>query len=73
MFVFCRHLCFVLQEFISICEALDLVPEEEMGNSALGVADTLAVQRAKKVGKGDPYCRLFLFFSCVCLTCFLIL
>ncbi|KAM0944572.1 putative TAP46-like protein [Dioscorea sansibarensis] len=40
-----------LKEFISMCEALELVPEEEMGNSALGVADTLAVQRAKKIAR----------------------
>ncbi|XP_065004019.1 PP2A regulatory subunit TAP46-like isoform X1 [Musa acuminata AAA Group] len=37
-----------LKEFISICEALELVPEEELESSSQGGADTRATQRAKK-------------------------
>ncbi|KAJ0989388.1 hypothetical protein J5N97_007744 [Dioscorea zingiberensis] len=40
-----------LKEFISICEALELVPEEEMQYSAREAADTLAVQREKKIAR----------------------
>ncbi|CAL9161236.1 unnamed protein product [Musa hybrid cultivar] len=39
-----------LKEFISICEALELVPEEELESSSQGGADTRATQRAKKRG-----------------------
>ncbi|CAL9073162.1 unnamed protein product [Musa acuminata var. zebrina] len=39
-----------LKEFISICEALELVPEAELESSSQGGADTRATQRAKKRG-----------------------
>lgn len=38
-----------MQEFISICEALELVPEDELDASRQGGADTFATRRAKKV------------------------
>lgn len=40
-----------LKEFISICEALELVPEEEIENSMGGEADTAANRRAKKIAR----------------------
>lgn len=48
----------MLQEFISICEALELIPEEELEISGQGGPDTFATRRAKKV---------------IILTCFLVL
>ena len=38
-----------MQEFISICEALELVPEDELDASRQGAANTFATRRAKKV------------------------
>ncbi|KAL5998906.1 PP2A regulatory subunit tap46 [Asimina triloba] len=38
-----------LKEFISFCEALDLLPEEESENYVQGLPDTPASQRAKKI------------------------
>ncbi|XP_078168241.1 2A phosphatase associated protein of 46 kD isoform X2 [Carex rostrata] len=40
-----------LKEFISICEALELVPEDELDASRQGGADTFATRRAKKVAR----------------------
>jgi hypothetical protein len=42
-------LVLVLQEFVSICEALELVPEDELEASRQGAPDTFATHRAKKV------------------------
>ncbi|CAL9084451.1 unnamed protein product [Musa textilis] len=38
-----------LKEFISICEALELVPEAELESSSQGGADTQSTQRAEKI------------------------
>ncbi|KAL3521657.1 hypothetical protein ACH5RR_019806 [Cinchona calisaya] len=38
-----------LKEFISFCEAMELVPEEELQMSALGSANSFADLRAKKI------------------------
>ncbi|XP_072961866.1 PP2A regulatory subunit TAP46 [Typha angustifolia] len=40
-----------LKEFISICEALELIPEEELEISGQGGADTFATRRAKKIAR----------------------
>ncbi|WOK99869.1 PP2A regulatory subunit TAP46 [Canna indica] len=40
-----------LKEFISICEALELVPEEELEASHQGGPDTFATRRAKKIAR----------------------
>ncbi|WOL15715.1 PP2A regulatory subunit TAP46 [Canna indica] len=40
-----------LKEFISICEALELVPEEELEASRQGGPDTFATRRAKKIAR----------------------
>ncbi|ONK64353.1 uncharacterized protein A4U43_C07F24930 [Asparagus officinalis] len=40
-----------LKEFISICEALELVPEEEIETSVYGSADSAAARRAKKIAR----------------------
>lgn len=38
-----------MQEFVSICEALELVPEDELEASRQEASDTYATRRAKKV------------------------
>lgn len=40
-----------LKEFISFCEAMELVPEEEMETSKQGGANTFADRRAKKIAR----------------------
>ncbi|OAY75404.1 PP2A regulatory subunit TAP46 isoform X1 [Ananas comosus] len=40
-----------LKEFISICEALELIPEEELEISGQGGPDTFATRRAKKIAR----------------------
>ncbi|XP_073006868.1 PP2A regulatory subunit TAP46 [Typha latifolia] len=40
-----------LKEFISICEALELIPEEELEISGQRGADTFATRRAKKIAR----------------------
>lgn len=41
---------FFFKEFISLCEAMELVPKEELETSTQGVPNSLADQRARKVG-----------------------
>ena len=41
---------FFFKEFISLCEAMELVPKEELEASTQGVPNSLADQRARKVG-----------------------
>lgn len=41
---------FYLQEFISFCETMELVPEEEIETSTQGGANSSVDRRAKKVG-----------------------
>lgn len=40
-----------LKEFISFCETMELVPEEEMETSKQGGANTFADRRAKKIAR----------------------
>lgn len=47
------------QEFISFCEAIELVPEEELESSAQATGNTFADQRATKV---DVDFFLFFYF-----------
>ncbi|GAB4826207.1 PP2A regulatory subunit tap46 [Ancistrocladus abbreviatus] len=40
-----------LKEFISFCEAMELVPQEELESSRQGGSSSLADQRARKIGR----------------------
>lgn len=60
-----------LQEFISSCEALDLVPEDETQNSVHVSGDTLAAKREKKVSLRWLLVRVYFRDMVIIIGCFL--
>jgi hypothetical protein len=49
------HILIIIQEFISTCEALELVPENELELSRQGRPETAANRREQKVRLLPPY------------------